>query len=163
MHGNTKNMALGGILAALGVVFMCMGTLIPLATFVCPMLCMVTLSIVRRLAGKRMGWAWYICVGLLSGLLAPDKEAAAVFVFIGYYPLIKPILDRSKLSLIWKLLFFNAAILLMYTVLIHLLGMDAIAAEFAEMGRIITVLTLALGNICMVLLDMVLARVEKMK
>ena len=32
--------ALGGMLAALAVVIMCLGGLIPVATFVCPMLCL---------------------------------------------------------------------------------------------------------------------------
>ena len=40
---NAKAMALGGVLGALALVIMCMGGLIPFATYVCPMLCTVTL------------------------------------------------------------------------------------------------------------------------
>ena len=162
-QNQAKEMALCGVMAALAVVIMCMGTLIPLATFICPMLCMVTLCIVLRLTGTRMAWAWYLCVGILSVLLAPDKEAAAVFVFLGYYPIIKPVFDRGKLAFLWKLLYFNAAVLLMYGALIYVFGMTVIAAEFAEMGRMITVITLLLGNVCMILLDVVLSRVGRMK
>ena len=39
---NAKNMALGGVMAALAVVIMCMGGLIPLATYVCPAMRPVT-------------------------------------------------------------------------------------------------------------------------
>ena len=78
------NIALGGILAALAVVVMSMGTLIPVATYVCPMLCAILLQMVLKLCGRRMAWAWYGAVTLLSLLMAPDKEAAAVFLALGY-------------------------------------------------------------------------------
>ena len=50
-------MALGGVLAALAVVVMSLGGLIPVATFVCPMLCMILLRFVCQLCGNRIGWA----------------------------------------------------------------------------------------------------------
>ena len=40
--------ALGGVLAALAVVIMCMGGLIPVATFICPAVCMMIQTIVLR-------------------------------------------------------------------------------------------------------------------
>lgn len=148
--------ALGGVLAALAVVIMSMGTLIPVATYVCPMLCAILLQVVLKTCGSRIAWAWYGAVAVLSLLLAPDKEAAAVFAFIGYYPILKPQLDRSKLKWLWKALLFNAAILLMYWLLMHLLGMAQLAAEFAEMGAAMTAVLLVLGNITFFLLDRLL-------
>ena len=130
----TKAIALGGLLAALAVVIMCLGGLIPLATFVCPMLCILLMQAVKTLCGSRIGWAWYAAVAILSMLMGPDKEGAALMLFLGYYPLVKPKLEQLPLTWLWKLLFFNAVILLMYTVLIHLLGMAQLAAEFAESG-----------------------------
>lgn len=161
MRTEAKKIALGGILAALAVVIMCMGTIIPIATFVCPMLCMVILCVVCRLTGNRIGWAWYICVGVLAALLAPDKEAAAVFLFLGYYPIVQPAFNKRKLSLIWKLMFFNISIFVMYGVLIYILGMTAISEDFAEMGRIVTALTWLLANVCLVLVDRLLTMVRK--
>ena len=152
-----RAIALGGVFAALAVVIMCMGGLIPVATFVCPMLCMVMLSIVLKSCGQRMGWAWYIGVAILGTLLGPDKEAAAVFVFLGYYPILKPKLDRLPVKWLWKGLLFNAAILLMYWLLMHLFGMDQIAAEFEEMGIAMMLVTLVLGNVTFFLLDRLLS------
>ena len=80
--------SLGGMLAALALVIMNLVGLIPVATFVCPMLCMMILTLVVRFCGKRIGWAWYGAVSILSILLAPDKEAAAIFIFLGYYPIL---------------------------------------------------------------------------
>ena len=152
------NIALGGILAALAVVIMCMGTLIPVATYVCPMICCLILELVRKTCGSRMGWAWYGAVSILGLLMAPDKEAAAVFAALGYYPIVKPKLDRLKGKWLWKGLLFNAVILVLYWLLMHLLGFDRIAQEFAEMGKLLTALTLVLGNLVFFLLDRLLSR-----
>lgn len=149
-------MALGGIMAALAVVVMCMGGLIPVATFVCPMICMLLLTVVLSRCGNRVGWAWYGAVTILSLLLGPDKEAAAVFAFLGYYPIIKPKMDKLPLKWLWKLAYFNLVILLMYWLLLNVFGMAQLIAEFEEMGKVMTVVTLILGNITFVLLDRLL-------
>ena len=148
--------ALGGVLAALAVVIMSMGTLIPVATYVCPMLCALILKLVLNTCGKRIAWAWFGAVALLSLLLAPDKEAAAVFCAIGYYPILKPGLDRKKFSWLRKGLLFNASILALYWLLMHLFGLDQITAEFAEMGAVLTAVTLLLGNVTFFMLDRLL-------
>ena len=148
-------------MAALAVVVMCMGTLIPVATFICPMVCMILLTVVKKNTGTRNAWAWFGAVSILSVLLAPDKEAAAVFVFLGYYPIIKPWMDKRKLSFIWKLAFFNIAILVMYALLIHLFGLTDISEDFAELGTVMTVVTLILGNITLFLFDLNLTLLDK--
>jgi hypothetical protein len=143
-------------MAALAMVIMCLGGLIPFATFVCPMLCCMITKLVLSMCGKRIAWAWYGAVAILSVLMAPDKEAAAVFVFLGYYPIIKPWLDRRKLSVIWKLAVFNAAIFVMYSFLIHVLGLADLTEEFAEMGTVLAIITLVLGNATLFVLDRLL-------
>ena len=148
--------ALGGVLAALAVVIMCLGTLIPIATYVCPAICMLLVQTVTKLCGRRMGWAWYGAVAILSLLLAADKEAAAVFAALGYYPPVKPRLEKRKFPWLWKGLLFNAVILALYWLLIHLLGMDALAEEFAEAGAVMTAVMLLLGNVIFFLLDILL-------
>lgn len=151
-------MALGGVTAALAVTVMCLGTLIPLATYVCPMICALILQMILGILGKRYTWAWYGSVSILSMLLAPDREAAAVFLFLGYYPIVKPTLDKTRLSWLWKLLLFNAATLVMYAVLIFALGMADIAASFTEAGIVLSVVTLLLGNFTFFMLDILLRR-----
>lgn len=151
-------MALGGVLAAMAVVIMALGTLIPVATYVCPMLCVLLLQVVYLCCGRRVGWAWYAAVAILSGLLAPDKEAAAIFLTLGYYPLLKPWLDRRRLKWLWKGLLFNSAILATYLGLMFLLGMEALAAEFHEMGMVLSGLLLLMGNLVFFLMDRLLDR-----
>lgn len=151
-------MALGGVLGALAVVIMSLGTLIPVMTYVCPMTCVLLLEAVRLICGKRAAWAWYGAVALLGLLLSPDKEAAALFVFLGYYPLVKPMLDRKKLSWLLKGAVFNGSILLMYFLLLRLFGMEALGEEFRELGGIMLAVLLLLGNVTFCLLDRLLTR-----
>ncbi len=155
-RAQASDIALGGVLAALAMVIMCMGGLIPVATFVCPMLSMLLLAVVLKRCGSRIGWAWYGAVALLSLLMSPDKEAAAVFLFLGYYPIVKPWLDRRKAKWIWKLLLFNAAVLSMYTILIRVFGMAELIQEYEELGTALTVVLLLLGNLTFYLLDRLL-------
>ena len=156
-------MALGGVMAALALVVMCLGGLIPLATYVCPMFCAVLLMVVLKLTGRRVAWAWYGAVSILSMLLGPDKEAAAVFVFLGYYPILKPWLDKRKLAILCKLVLFNAAIFAMYSLLIYVFGLAEVAAEFEELGMVLTAVTLILGNATLFMMDVLLTVLEKRK
>ena len=78
------------MLAGAAVVLMSVGTIIPVATYAAPVLCMLICQVVCRLCGSRIAWAWYGAVAVLSLLLAPDKVAAAVFLVLGYFPILKP-------------------------------------------------------------------------
>ena len=149
------SVALGGLLGALAVVIMGLGTLVPIATYVCPMVCIVLTQVVLKICGRRIAWAWYGAVAILSCLMAPDKEAAAVFVFLGFYPIIKLRLEKRKFPKLAKALYFNAAILVMYWLLISLL---ALAEEYRQTGRLLLIVQLILGNVVFFLLDRVLDR-----
>ena len=158
MRKHSKQIALGGVMAALAVTIMSLGGLIPVATYVCPVLCCLLLHTVLQSCGSRIAWAWYGAVAILSLLLGPDKEAAAVFVFLGYYPIIKPNMDKLPACRLWKALYFNAVILSMYWLLIHFFGMAEIAREYVELGMVFTIVTLIMGNMIFFMLDRILDR-----
>lgn len=151
-----SNMALGGVMASLAVVIMSLGGLIPVATFVCPMLCMLLITVIFRRCGSRIAWAWYGAVAILSLLIGPDKEAAAVFAALGYYPIIKPFFDDKKLKWVMKVVYFNVVILALYWLLLHLFGLAQLVEEFSEMGFWMTLVTLLLGNVTFIMLDRLL-------
>jgi hypothetical protein len=162
VRNSAKQVALGGMMAALAVVVMCMGGVIPVATYVCPVLCSMILAMVYKLTNRRIAWAWYAAVSLLSLLMGPDKEAAAVFVFLGYYPIIKPWIDKRKAAFIWKLLIFNLSIGVMYALLIYLFRLEQVIRDFSGMGTVLTMMTLLLGNVTLFLLDFLLVRIQFM-
>ena len=160
-NSGAKEIAMGGMMAALAVVIMSLGGMIPSATFECPMMCCLILQVVRKLCGDRIAWAWYGAVAVLSLLMSPDKEAAAVFVFLGYYPMVKPLLDKWKLGLLLKLLLFNSATAAMYASLIWLFGMEALLAEFREAGILLCAVMLILGNATFFMVDILLSQLSR--
>ena len=156
-NNNTKALALSGMLAAVALVIMCLGGIIPLATYILPMLCTVTACLVMHFCGLRLAWVWYVAVAFLSLLLCPDKEAAGVFLLLGYYPMVKPALERSRLRIIWKILLFNGAVALLYGFLLKLMGVEDLGDE--TLGIIGVVIMLMLGNLTFFLLDRVLSMI----
>lgn len=158
MRSKAYPVALGGMMAAVAVVLMSIGTIIPVATYAAPVLCMIVCRLVCKLCGNRIAWAWYGVVTILSLLLAPDKEAAAVFLVLGYYPIVKPRLDGMKGSWFWKALLFNGSILALYWVLLNIIGMRQLLSDFEGVGFAMTAVLLILGNVTFFLLDHLLTR-----
>ena len=142
----------------MAVVFMSIGTVLPVATYAAPVLCMMVGQVVLKICGSRIAWAWYGAVAILSLLLAPDKEAAAVFLVLGYYPIVKPKLDRIKGKWLWKALLFNGTILLLYWILLKVIGMEQLLRDFEGMGLAMYAVLLILGNVTFFLLDVILGR-----
>lgn len=158
MGSEARRIALGGIMAALALTIMTMGGMIPVATYVVPMLCMLLLQFILKTCGRRIGWGWYGAVAILGLLMCPDKEAAAVFAVLGYYPLVKPALDRSRLKWLWKGLLFNGTVLILYWLLIHLFGLSQVVQDFDGLGIGMLAVLLAMGNLVFFLLDRLLER-----
>ena len=158
MHTQARKTALGGMLAAAAVVLMGIGTIIPVATYAAPVLCLLLCQTVLKLCGKRIAWAWYGAVAFLSLLMAPDKEAAAVFLLLGYYPIAKLKLDALKGKWLWKALYFNGSILALYWVLMNIIGMQQLLSDFEGMGIAMTAVLLILGNVTFFLMDRLLTR-----
>lgn len=158
-----KKLALCGILCALGVVVMLLGGVIPVAVYTCPALAAMLLVFVDCECGTKYTLTAYAAIAVLSVLLVADKETAAVFVFLGYYPAVKKFFDRVRptvLRVFFKLLLFNVAAVSLYAVLIFVFNMTALVEEFKTTGTLLLVATLALGNITFVLLDFCLSRLR---
>lgn len=154
-RNRSRSMAFCGMTAALAVVIGCLAGIIPVATYVIPVIQCLILQLVVKSCGKRLAWAWYAGVGILSALLCPDKEAAAVFVFLGYYPIVKPRIDSRKLSALWKLLLFSVSMGGLYFLGIHVLGLESLEGDMTfALGAV----TFLLGAVTFFLLDHLLTR-----
>lgn len=156
----SRRMALCGVLAALAVVLLSLGGMIPFATFCCPILAMLCLIPVVEEFGTRTALVFYLAVALLGILLAPDKEVALLFAFLGYYPALRGKIDeRIKLQIpnyLAKLALFATAIAILYAGLLRLLGMEELAQEYAAEGQVVLVMNILLGGIVWLLCDRVL-------
>ena len=112
MKQASRKLALCGVLCALAVAIMAMGTILPVATYCAPVLASMTLLPVLILCGEKLSWAMFFASAMLSLLLAPDKEAAAIFLALGYYPIVKPKLDQKPKIRRWIGKFLLAGLLL---------------------------------------------------
>lgn len=117
--------------------------------------------VVLRMCGKRLTWAWFGAVAILGLLVGPDKESAMLFLLLGYYPIVKPSMDRLPLSWLWKLLLFQCVVAIAYLILIYLLGMNQLVREYTELGLWFFVAMLIMGNVTFLLLDKALDRFLK--
>ena len=158
----TAQLALAAVLCALAVTVMMLGGLIPAATFCCPMLAgFLTIPSLCE-CGAGMALCAWATISILSCLLGPDKEAAAIYLFLGWYPVLRPKLEklRQPLRFLLKLLIFNCAVIAVYSLLLFVLGLESLRAEFSDMGKIMLLVTLVLGNGIFILFDFVLPRLE---
>ena len=160
MKRASRDLALCGVLCALAVAIMAMGTIIPVATYCCPLLASMTIVPVLIICGEKLSWAMFAASAILSLLLAPDKEAAAIFLALGYYPIVKPKLDRKSKPrrIAWKLLLFNAAIIAVYGALLFVFRLDALREDFFSMGGLLALALILGGNVIFWLDDRLLER-----
>ena len=145
----SREIALGGMLAALSIIIMCLGTIFPFMTYVSP-----------RITTKTGYICWYLAVTILSLLLCPDKEAAAVFSTFGTYPLFRFQFEKLPFKVILKLLYFNLLVLMLYWILLHVVGMAELQNEFEGVSLGLAVFMLIIGNVVFILFDRMLRKIE---
>lgn len=150
-------MAYCGIVAALCVALMLLGAVIPIAMFIAPAVAGFLIATVCVECGLQMALTAYAAVSLLALLFVPDKEVALIFtVLLGYYPLVKPKLERIRPALlrgVCKLLLCNGAVLAMYGLIYLLVPMGSISQELRTTAMAATLVTLAMGNVAFLLYD----------
>ncbi|MBQ6374681.1 MAG: hypothetical protein IJJ45_09390 [Clostridia bacterium] len=162
MNRSSRRMAVSSMMVALGTAVMLLGGAIPVATFCCPAVAgLVLLPLVFDCTRAHALSAW-AAIGLLSLMLCPDKEAALLFVFLGWYPVMKWWIDarlrRRWLRRALKLVMWNAALAAMYAIIFYVLRLDQVLADYQSMTRAMAVAMAVLGNLTLALYDIVLVR-----
>ena len=156
----SREIALCGMLNALAVVVMNLGSIVPLATFCTPLIAMLVLLPVMEEFGAKMGWAAWFSVSVLSLLLVTDRETALVYVFFGWYPVLQPYVARiptRAVRFLVKLIIGNVLILTLYGAVLRLMGLTA---DLLEATRLLNAALLVLGNAVFLMLDLVLVRLR---
>lgn len=135
MRQKTHELALSGVLAALAAALLCLGALVPLATYTAPLLASGALLVAREECRPSLAWGCWAVSAALGLMLTADQEAALLYAFLGYYPLLKPKLDALRprfLRVGAKLLLCVAAVGGMYALLLFVFRLEALARELAE-------------------------------
>ena len=132
MAKKTHELALCGVLCALAVAFLWLSGVIPLSTYAWPILASAALLPAREECRKSYAWSCFAAAAVLGLLLCADKEAALVFCFLGYYPLVKPNLDAissKALRLLAKLGLCTVSMGVMYALIIFVFKLPAVVQE----------------------------------
>lgn len=150
--------ALCGLMAALSVMILTWGSLIPFATFACPMLAMLCLIPAVCEYGAGTALVMYAAVAVLGLLLSTDKEIALLYVFLGWYPSIQAKVNSLPrfLGLAVKGILFSLSMVVMYSLILYLFRLDAVVEEFSEYSTVMIFGILLLGNMTFLLYDRVL-------
>lgn len=154
----SKRTAFCGMMAALGVVVLLLGSWTGVGAYLCPMLAGLLLLPVGREWGTRYQLLLWLAIGVLCLFLLADLEESLMFLgFFGWYPALRPRLEGLPVFLRWavKLAVFNAVIIALESLLILVLVPQ-------EMGRGLLVLLLVLGNVTFLIYDRLLPRAEMM-
>ena len=105
----TRRIAACGILCALGVICMSIGSLIEVMDLTMIMIASFCIVFAVIEMGKRWAWLIWGVTALLSLLLLPNKLAALLYLMGGMYPIVKSSLERLRPIIAWagKLAAFN--------------------------------------------------------
>ena len=159
MREQSRKVALCGVLCGLAVVFLLLGGLFSLAVYCAPLLAMAVLLPVLEEYGPGTAGAAYGAVAILALLLVPDRETALVYVFFGWYPLLRPriaALPSLPVRLVCRLGVCGLSMFLLYGVAIRLLGLTAVTEELG--GGWLTAALAVMGCAVFLLLDLALGR-----
>ena len=154
--GRAYTVAFCSLMAALGTVLMLTGGLVPVMTYCSPLLAGVLLIPVMREHGNKWAWLVWLVTAALSMILSADKEAAFFYLFLGCYPILKQGFDRRKpkpLALLLKLVYFSAAVALMYSLIYYVFRLDIGLEELEELGKLAGIAFYIMLVVCMLIYD----------
>lgn len=160
----SMSIAFCGLLAALMIVTMLLGNVLPLTTVLCPAVAGFFLLPALRECGFSHSLMLFLAVSILSLLLLPDKESALLFsLLLGLYPLFRTSINRispAPLRVITKFLFCNLMFAAIYILLIFVFAPTVFAAEFSSYGTLTIGFLILLGNLGFFLYDVCLGRIS---
>ena len=112
----SQKIALCGMLGALSVVLLLIGSALQIGTYAAPMLAAFLIIPVLEEYGPRYALTLYATVSILAVLFVPETELAFFYVLVmGYYPVLRVKLNTLKTTVLrWVIKFavFNAATVL---------------------------------------------------
>ena len=157
----TRSLALCGVLAALASALLILGGVLPGLVFCAPILAMAVLLPVLEELGSKTAGTVYAAVAILALLLSPNRETALVYLFFGWYPILRPkiaALSSRLLRILARVGVCSAAALLLYGLILWIMGLTE---ELLGAAWYFNAALLAMGNIVFLLTDSTLARLTR--
>ena len=121
----TRALVVAAVLAALGVLCLALGSLLQVLDLSMAVIASLFVVFAVIELGDKYAVLVFVVTAILSVLLIPTKTAPLVYLcFAGYYPILKAKFEARMprfLSLLVKILFFNAMLALMMFLLLKVL------------------------------------------
>lgn len=152
--------SLGGIVAALSLVLMLLCSVIPFGTFAFPTFAGILLVLIVFNLGYGWAFAVYAVTAVLSFLLVTDKEAALYYTaFLGFYPIVKGLVERIRSKTVQYLLkyaLFNLCMIAAFYIGTAVLSVPK--ESFTLFGMYLPWLFLIIGNVFFIIYDSCVTR-----
>lgn len=153
--------SLGGVVGALSVVLMLLTSLVPFGTYAFPAFAGMLLICVVIELGYSWAFIVYTVVSALSFIFLTDKEAALYYVvFLGFYPIIKGLIEKLRhktLQYVLKFSAFNICMVIAFYLSISLLSIPK--ESFNLFGVYLPWVFLLLGNVVFIMYDYCISKV----
>jgi len=151
------NIAYCGIICALVTVVMFVA-IIPAMTYVMPAIAGILIWSVSGQINRKWAVTTYAASAALSLILSPGEiEAELFFILIfGYYPLLKDVIDKIKLSVlraVIKLAVFNAAAVTAYLAIVHIFKIADVLEGLEGFGKYAVFVLWGVGNLAFFFYD----------
>ena len=121
----SKKTATCGVLCALAVVIMLIGSLIWVGVYAAPLLSIWLLLPVQQLYGSKSSFTAYAAVAAISLMILPDRELALFYCCFGWWPSVRPLVQKIKnrpLRLAIKIVIYLIVVSVMLYLLYKVLG-----------------------------------------
>ncbi|MCR5088021.1 MAG: hypothetical protein K6C08_00735 [Oscillospiraceae bacterium] len=152
-------LAFCSMMAALGVAIMWLSNIIPILSYVSAFLASLVLIPVLYEYGPAFSWMTWVVISILALLICTERDAAFLFLFIGYYPIVKPRIDRIQMKpirIVLKLVLFTMVTGLILILLELLIGTSA-----EELFNYLLLFTVILFEVALVGFDRFYGRAVK--
>lgn len=139
---NPRIIAFAGIISALSVLLLFLGSVIWVLGYIMPIVVSILMIVLVKSVSKKSAILTYVSTSVLSIILLSEKETALLYIlFFGYYPIIKNKLDAisSKvIKLIVKLVIYNISVAITQVLCIYVFGIP-FDAMFGKWGILLYV------------------------
>jgi len=159
MRTTTHMLALSSLLAALGTAFLYLSGMTFLGLYIGPILASAVLIAAMEECTAAYARMCFAVIALLGVLLCPDKECAFLFLFLGWYPLARPRLNRigsRAVRVMAKGAILVVSMTLVYTLLIYVVGLETLVEEQAQLAGWMLAATAVLGAALFAIYDRML-------
>ena len=151
---------MGGVVAALSLVLMFLTSIIPFGTYAFPTFAGILLVLLVFNLGYGYALGVFAVTSVLSLLFVTDKEAALLYVlFLGYYPIIKGLIEKLRSKPIQYLIKFAVLnVCLIASFYLGTLILSIPPESFVLFGIYMPWVFLVIGNVFFVVYDLCITR-----